>query len=87
MNSLFVILLPSIVGTRIVSELTKNKEIKSMILNYLILLLFSNLLCFIVIYIFSSFDKNLILYIGSHLKFATKYILMSVVFNIILGFL
>ena len=87
MNSLFVILLPSLICLKLISKLLEEKDNKILVFYYLMLLFFSNLICFAIIVIFNKFDGNLIIYIEEHLKFALKYSILSIIVNIGLSFI
>ncbi len=87
MNSLIVYLLPSIIGLKIYEVLTKNKNIKDIIINYLSLILLSNFILMIILYIKNKFEYNLTEFIESNMSFSIKYILISIIINIILGYI
>ena len=87
MNSLIVYLLPSIIGIKVYEVLTKNKNIKDIIINYLSLILLSNFILMIILYIKNKFEYNLTEFIESNMSFSIKYILISIVINIILGYI
>ena len=63
MNNLFVYLLPSIIGIKIYNVLTKNNNIKDLIINYLSSVLISNLIIMIILSIKNKFQYNLTEYI------------------------
>lgn len=87
MNSLIVYLLPSIIGLKIYEVLTKNRNIKDIIINYLSLILLSNFILMIILYIKNKFEYNLTELIESNMSFSIKYILISIIINIILGYI
>ena len=87
MNSLIVYLLPSIIGLKIYEVLTKNKNIKDIIINYLSLILLSNFILMIILYIKNKFEYNLTEFIEINMSFSIKYILISIIINIILGYI
>ncbi len=87
MNSLIVYLLPSIIGLKIYEVLTKNKNIKDIIINYLSLILLSNFILMIILYIKNKFEYNLTEFIESNMSFSIKYILISIIINILLGYI
>lgn len=87
MNSLFVYLLPSIIGIKIYNILTKNNNIKDLIINYLSSVLISNLIIMIILSIKNKFQYNITEYIETNMLFAIKYILMSIVINVLLGYI
>lgn len=87
MNSLIVYLLPSIIGIKVYEVLTKNKNIKDIIINYLSLILLSNFILMIILYIKNKFEYNLTEFIETNMSFSIKYILISIVINIILGYI
>ena len=87
MNNLFVYLLPSIICIKIYNVLTKNNNIKDLIINYLSSVLISNLIIMIILSIKNKFQYNLSEYIETNMLFAIKYILMSIVINILLGYI
>ena len=87
MNSLIVYLLPSIIGIKVYEVLTKNKNIKDIIINYLSLILLSNFILMIILYIKNKFEYNLTEFIESNMSFSIKYILISIIINIILGYI
>lgn len=87
MNNLFVYLLPSIIGIKIYNVLTKNNNIKDLIINYLSLVLSSNFILMIILYIKNKFEYNLTEFIETNMLFAIKYISMSIVINILLGYI
>lgn len=86
MNSLIVYLLPSIIGLKIYEVLTKNKNIKDLIINYLSLILLSNFILMIILYIKNKFEYNLTEFIETNMIFSIKYILISIIINVILGY-
>lgn len=51
------------------------------------LVLFSNFICMGVIIILNNFDSNIFLYMAEHLKFSFKYLILSMLANLILGFI
>lgn len=87
MNSLFVYLLPSIIGIKIYNILTKNNNIKDLIINYLSSVLISNLIIMIILSIKNKFQYNITEYIETNMLFSIKYILMSIVINVLLGYI
>lgn len=87
MNSLIVYLLPSIIGIKVYEVLTKNKNIKDIIINYLSLILLSNFILMIILYIKNKFEYNLTEFIETNMSFSIKYILISIIINIILGYI
>lgn len=87
MCSLIVYLLPSIIGLKIYEVLTKNKNIKDLIINYLSLILLSNFILMNILYIKNKFEYNLTEFIESNMSFSIKYILISIIINIILGYI
>lgn len=87
MNNLIVYLLPSIIGIKIYEVLTNNKDIKDLIINYLSLVLLSNFILIIVIYIKNKFEYNLTEFIENSMLFSIKYIMISIIINILLGYL
>lgn len=87
MCSLIVYLLPSIIGLKIYEVLTKNKNIKDLIFNYLSLILLSNFILMNILYIKNKFEYNLTEFIESNMSFSIKYILISIIINIILGYI
>ena len=87
MNNLIVYLLPSIIGIIIYEVLTNNKDIKDLIINYLSLVLLSNFILIIVIYIKNKFEYNLTEFIENSMFFSIKYIMISIIINILLGYL
>jgi len=86
MNSLFILLLPSILGLKIISHLYPKKTNRDLIFYYLLLILFSNVICMLFVVLVNKFDGNLCMYIGDHLKFSLKYVFLSIFTNVILGF-
>lgn len=87
MNNLFVYLLPSIIGIKIYNVLTKNNNIKDLIINYLSSVLISNLIIMIILAIKNKFQYNLTEFIETNMSFSIKYILISIIINIILGYI
>ena len=87
MNSLIVYLLPSIIGLKIYEVLTKNKNNKDLIFNYLTLVLLSNFILMIILYIKNRFEYNLTDFIENNMSFSIKYILFSIIINILLGYI
>ena len=87
MNSLIAYLLPSIIGVKIYDILTNNKNNKVLILNYLSLILLSNFILMIILYIKNKFEYNLTEFTESNMVFSIKYILFSIIINIILGYI
>lgn len=86
MNSLFILFLPSILGLKIINHLNQDKKNKELIIYFLLLVLFSNIVCIGSVVFLNNFDGNLLLYFEEHLKFSFKYMLLSVVINIVLSF-
>ena len=90
MNSILVYFLPSIIGIKIYEVLTKNKNNKDLIFNYLTLVLISNFVLMIILYIKNiknRFEYNLTDFIENNMAFSIKYILFSIITNILLGYL
>lgn len=87
MNSILVYFLPSIIGIKIYEVLTKNKNYKDLIFNYLTLVLISNFVLMIILYIKNRFEYNLTDFIENNMAFSIKYILFSIITNILLGYL
>lgn len=87
MNFIFCFLLPSIIGIKLIVEFNKEIDLKDTFLYYLLLVLLSNFICIGVIIILNNFDGNLIMYASEHLKFAFKYILLSIIINALLAFI
>lgn len=87
MNSLIVYLLPSIIGIKIYEVLTNNKNTKDLIINYLSLVLLSNFILVIVLYIKNKFEYNLTNFIENNMIFSIKYIIISIIINTLLGYI
>ena len=87
MNSLIVYLLPSIIGLKIYEVLTKNKNNKDLVFNYLTLVLLSNFILMNLLYIKNKFEYNLTEFIENSMSFSIKYILFSTIINILLGYI
>lgn len=87
MNTMIVYFLPSIIGIKIYEVLTQNKNNKDIIINYLSLVILSNLMLIITLYIKNKFEYNLTNFIENNMAFSIKYILISIIINIILGYL
>lgn len=87
MNSILVYFLPSIIGIKIYEVLTKNKNNKDLIFNYLTLVLISNFILMIILYIKNRFEYNLTDFIENNMSFSIKYILFSIIINILLGYI
>lgn len=87
MNSILVYFLPSIIGIKIYEVLTKNKNNKDLIFNYLTLVLLSNFILMIILYIKNRFEYNLTDFIENNMSFSIKYILFSIIINILLGYI
>lgn len=86
MYSLLIILLPSVLGLKIINHLCVKMKNKELLFNYLLLVLFSNMVCMGLVVLLNNFDENLCLYIDEHLKFAFKYLLLLIITNTLLGF-
>lgn len=86
MNSLFILLLPSVLGLKIINHLYNKKSNRDLVFYYLLLVLCSNILCMLFVVSANKFDGNLCLYMNEHLIFSFKYLILSVFTNIILGF-
>lgn len=80
-------LLPSILGSKIIMKFNSSRKLKEIILDYLLLVLFSNLICMFIIVLVNKFDGNLMIYLSEHLAFAVKYLFMSIVINFVLAFI
>lgn len=87
MYCLISFFLPSMLGLKILDKLSKINTKKDFVIYYSLLVLFSNFICSIFIIILNKFDGNLCLYIDEHLMFTCKYILMSLIVNLILSFI
>lgn len=87
MYSLLIFLLPSVLGIKIIDILSKKGKIKDFVIYYLLLVLFSNFICMGAIIILNNFDSNIFLYMTEHLKFSFKYLILSMLVNLILGFI
>lgn len=87
MNSIFVIMLPSILGIKTIELLVGERNNKEIIKDYLNILLLSNYISIALIAIVNKFEYNLIDYINDNMLFAFKYLSISIVISIILGFI
>jgi len=81
MNSYFVILLPSILGIKIYSYLTKEKRISQNITMYLLLLLFSNITSLIISMCFFDIVGNFIYKLETDIILSIKYTIMLIFMN------
>ena len=87
MNHILIYFLPSVIGLNLYLYLNKkNIDIFNQIKIYSILTLLSNLLCMLFDLLVNKFAYNLTDYIENNLSFAIKYVLLSIIINIILSF-
>lgn len=86
MNYLFVYLMPSLIGLKIYDTLVEKKSNKSLCFSYLTMVFFSNFMLMIILAIKNKFALSLSEYIEGNMMFSIKYILMSLVINILLGY-
>ena len=86
MNYLFVYLMPSLIGLKIYDTLVEKKINKSLWFSYLTMVFFSIFMLMIILAIKNKFALSLSEYIEENMMFSIKYILMSLVINILLGY-
>ena len=87
MNILFVLLFPSIIGLKLITNFNKDKKTFEYILDYLLLVFLTNFIASIIISIFNSGIYNIADYITNNLDFAIKYIIITCVLVVILSLL
>lgn len=85
LSSIFVFLLPSVLGIKFVMKFNENRKIKDIIIDYLLLVLLSNLILMLIVIIINKFDGNIFDYSLEHLKFSVKYICLSLIINFTLS--
>lgn len=81
---IMILVLPSILGIRIIQKIKKNVDMRELIMCFLLLVLFSNFLIMIPIILLNGFDGNILTYINEHYMFSFKYELLSIFINCIL---
>lgn len=87
MNSLIVYFLPSILGIKVYSILNKEKNKFELFVNYLLHVLFSNIICMLVLMLLKHDVLNLFEYIESNYIFSIKYMSLTIFINLILAFI
>lgn len=86
MYSFMVFLLPSLLGLKIFIHLTKQSKYIEIIQTYGLLVLFSNMLCMLILMFTGKGEYNLIEYAKSNYMFCFKYICMMIIINIFISF-
>lgn len=87
MNFFIVYFLPSVLGLYILKNFNKEQKYFDLILNYFMFVLFSNLFCMIILILKGIQISNLSNLLELNFIFSFKYIIISMVINIILAFL
>ena len=85
MNFYVVFFLPSILGLLLYKVLTKENEVKELIINYLITTLFSNLFLMGMLIVRQHGVTNFMSYVQNNFIFSFKYILFSMIFSAVFG--
>lgn len=86
MNYLFVYLMPSLIGLKIYDTLVEKKSNKSLLFSYLTMVFFSNFMLMVILAIKNKFALSLSEYIEGNMIFSIKYIIMSLIINVIIGY-
>lgn len=84
MYSLMAILCPSVFGIKLLDYFNKRISLKNTIYYYLLLVMFSNVLTSVFVYIFFKTSSNYIEYLNTLPIFFAKYVLVSLLINFIL---
>jgi len=87
MKFFMVFLLPSIFGIKVYLHLNGNKKSWDTILDYLLLVLFSNYFCMAVVALTNKLEIDLVGYVQSNYIFSLKYIFLMLITNLILAVL
>lgn len=87
MNPTFCLLLPSFFGLKFYMLITKEENKITLLINYLVMVLFSNAIILGLVKFMNSFDSNIELYLTEHSFFAFKFLLIAAVINMVLAFL
>ena len=86
MSSLFCFMLPSVLGLVVYKSLVKEDNKINLLLSYLLLVLFSNTINLVLVEVLNKFDGSLVEYVTYHSMFALKYIIISLISNVFLGY-
>lgn len=86
MNYLFVYLMPSLIGLKIYDTLVEKKSNNSLLFSYLTMVFFSNFILMVILAIKNKFALSLSEYIEGNMIFSIKYIIMSLIINVIIGY-
>lgn len=84
---LMAILLPSVLGVKILDYLNKGLDLKNTVYYYFILVLFSNFFNNIFSYLIFKINENIFYSLCEYPILFSKFILVSIVINILLVFL
>ncbi len=87
MIAILSLMFPSVLGLKFLIHLNKNISIKDEIIYYLLLVLFSNFICFGLIYLFKEINIDLVTYLNTYSFSAFKYIILSLLANIFMAFI
>lgn len=85
MFMLIAVLVPSLVGVKILDYLEKGISLKNGIYYFAILLLFSSVIDNILTYLLFNINSDILTYLNTLPIFFCKYILISVVINVLLA--
>lgn len=87
MNFIFVFILPSVFGFKLIYDNVDKKNKINLIIYECMLLLISNLICSILVLIKSSEDYSIVLNASNSIKFSIIYIILSIFIGCIVGFI
>ena len=87
MNFYIAFFLPCILGLSLYSYLTKEKNIVSIVINYFLFTLLSNIMSMIILILRNSVKEgtNLMAHMECNFSFGVKYMLMTMVFSVVVA--
>ncbi len=87
MNFYIAFFLPCILGLSLYSYLTKEKNIVSIVINYFLFTLLSNIMSMIILILRNSVNEgtNLMTNMECYFLFGVKYMLMTMVFSVVVA--
>ena len=87
MNFVFVFILPSVFGFKLLYENIDKKNKFNLFLYECMIVLLSNLICTILVFIKNDVDCNIVNYVSSSMNFSIIYIILSIFIGCIIGFI
>ena len=87
MSFIFVFILPSVFGFKLLYENIEKKNKLGLALYECMILILSNLICTILVLLVNKNDCNIVEYAASSMKFSIIYIVLSIFIGCIIGFI